>query len=97
MAADLQQQIERIRAKSLVLRDKYQALQLSYKQLRQENTDLQAQLMVRDAELEKLRLQVEYLTVASTVRHSEGDLAATRATIADLFREIDACIKDLHE
>lgn len=97
MAADLQQQIERIRAKSLVLRDKYQALQLSFKQLRQENTDLQAQIMVRDAELEKLRLQVEYLTVASTVRHSEGDLVATRATIADLIREIDACIKDLHE
>lgn len=97
MAADLQQQIERVRAKSVVLRDKYLALHKSYDELRKENTDLKAELIAREGDLEKLRLQVEYLTVASTVKSSEGDLAATRAIIADLIREIDLCIKDLHE
>ena len=97
MAADLQQQIERVRAKSRVLIEKYLALRRSYDELRNENTDLKAQIIARDGDLEKLRLQVEYLTVASTVRHSQGDLAATRATIAELIREIDSCIEDLKE
>lgn len=97
MAKDLQQQIERIRAKTTVVVEKYARLNAAWMAAKEEITDLKAQVLARDEEIERLRLQVEYLTVASTVRITGDDLKATRAMVADLVREIDRCISDLKE
>lgn len=97
MASDLQQQLENIRAKARVVGEKYQHLKKAYDDARDEISALKAQVLARDEELEKLRLQVEYLSIASTVRITGPDLASTKAMIADLVREIDRCLIDLND
>lgn len=97
MASDLQQQLESIRAKALVMVEKYEKLRQAYASARAEISELKAQVLSRDEEIEKLKLKVEYLSVASTVRLTGEDLVAARAMVADLVREIDRCIADLLE
>lgn len=97
MASDLQQQLERVRAKATVVGEKYQHLRSEFLAAKDEISELKAKVLARDAEIEQLKLQVEYLTVASTVRLTGDDLKATRAMVADLVREIDKCIADLKE
>ncbi len=97
MAADLQKQIERVKAKAQVLSEKYYVLQDNYTNARNEISHLKAEALARESQIEKLQVQVEYLTVASTVKATGDDIEATRAMIADLVREIDRCIKDLLE
>ncbi len=97
MASDLQNQLKTVRAKTQVVGEKYRYLRQQYDMLRAENSELKAQIRARDEELEKLKMQVEYLSIASTVRLTGDDLKATRAMVADLVREIDRCIADLME
>lgn len=97
MASDLQNQLESVRAKTRVVGEKYRHLKQAYDSARVEIAELKAQVRSRDEELEKLRMQVEYLSIASTVRLTGDDLKATRAMVADLVREIDRCIADLME
>lgn len=95
MAGNLEQQLERIRAKMLVVSEKYQHLREAFEAQKVEISDLRAQVLARDEELEKLRLKVEYMSIASTVSLTADDLSATRALVADLVREIDRCLADL--
>ncbi len=97
MASDLQQQIERVQAKTRVLGEKYRAVKQQRDAAREEVAGLKAQLLARDSQLEQLKQQVEYLTVASAVNNTTGDLETTRAIIAGLLRDIDRCITDLLE
>lgn len=97
MASDLQQQLDRVRAKTTVVGEKYQRLHSAYLAAKDEISELKAALLARDTEIEQLKMQVEYLTVASTVRITGDDLKSTRAMVADLVREIDRCISDLKE
>ncbi len=97
MASDLQQQLESIRAKALVVVEKYDRLKQAYDTARNEIADLKAQVLARDEELERLKMKVEYLSIASTVRLTSDDLASARTMVADLVREIDRCIADLLE
>ena len=97
MASDLQQQLESIRAKALVMVEKYDRLRQAYNDARSEISELKAQVLSRDEELERLKMKVEYLSVASTVRLTGDDLASARTMVADLVREIDRCIADLLE
>jgi len=97
MASDLQQQLESVRAKTRVVGEKYHHLRDAYLAAKDEISDLKAQVLARDEEIEKLRMKVEYLSMASTVRLTGDDLAATRAMVADLVRDIDRCIADLTE
>lgn len=94
MAANLQQQLHRVQSKALVVSEKYRSLRESHDAARAEISNLKAQLLARDTTIERLRSQLDYLKIASTL----GDAAQpeeTRAMIADLMREIDRCIADL--
>lgn len=95
MATDYNDQVNRIRAKAGVIVEKYSHLKEAYSQAREEITDLRAKLIARDKEIEKLRMQVEHLSIASVVKVSGDDLELTRAMVADLVREIDRCLIDL--
>lgn len=97
MAGDLQNQILSVRAKARVVGEKYRHIKNAYDNAREEISDLKAQILARDKEIEELRMKVEYLSIASTVRLTGDNLAATRAMVADLVREIDECLADLKE
>lgn len=97
MAENLREQLDRVKSKASVMVEKYQRLNQAYDESRREVTELQATLRAREAEIEKLKLNVEYLSVASTIKLSGDDLASTRAMVADLVREIDRCIVELSE
>lgn len=97
MPSDLQQQLESVRAKARVVTEKYHHLKEAYDAAKDEISTLKAEILARDEELEQLKLKVEYLSIASTVRITGDDLASTRAMVADLVREIDRCLADLKE
>ncbi len=97
MASDLHQQIERVRAKTLVLSEKYAMTRASLEEAREQITDLKAKIMSRDKTIQDLKAKVEYLTVVSVIEHDAGSVEASRAIIADLLKEVDKCIRDLVE
>lgn len=97
MAANLREQLDRVRSKTSIVVEKYHRLKEAYTDARQENDRLKAELLARDKEIEQLRMKVEYLSIASTVKLTGNDLETTRAMVADLVREIDRCIADLSE
>ena len=97
MAADLKDQLDRVRSKATVLVEKYVRLKGAYDEAHEQVARLKADVLARDKEIEQLRMKVEYLSIASTVKLSGDDLQSTRAMIADLVREIDRCIADLSD
>lgn len=97
MARDFHTQLESVSAKMSVLMERYNSLDESYRQAREDIIQLKAAVLARDKEIEKLRLDAEYLTVAATAGSDRGNVEATREMLADLVREIDRCIADLLE
>lgn len=97
MAENLGEQIARVRSKASILVEKYLLLREAFENGRNEIAELKGELIAKNAEIEKLRLQVEYLSIASTVKMSSEDIESTRALVANLVREIDRCISDLSE
>lgn len=97
MAVDFNEQLDLIRSKATVMVEKYSRLLKAFEEVREEANQLRSDLMARDKEIEQLRMKVEYLSIASTVKISGDDLEATRAMVADLVRDIDRCIADLND
>ena len=95
MAVDLQQQLDRVSAKARLVLEKYRILSDEKERLESENERLKADLLSRDRELERLRQEVEYQKMATTIVPDRGDLSRTRAMISDLVRDIDRCIAEL--
>lgn len=97
MARDFKQQLDSVSAKLLVLSERYHKLDESYRAARAEITELKATLLAHEREIDRLKVDNEYLTVASTVGGNRENREAVRALIADLVRDIDRCITDLLE
>lgn len=97
MASDLQQSLSRVSEKARLLIGRFRALDLERERLQQRVVELEKELDARNKELEQLRMQSEYLTVAAQLTPDRDTLERTRATIASLVREIDRCIVDLNE
>lgn len=97
MTGELQQTIERLRAKMLVVSDRFTLV------CRQRDTAL---ARIAELELERdtlrkqvgeLRQEVDFLKIATTIAPERKDVEHTRALLAELVREIDKCIADLKE
>ena len=97
MTSDLRDTLNRLSEKSRFLTQRYRRVSEERKQALDQVEDLRRTLRQRDKELQTLRMQVEYLTVVSTIAPSRESLDETRARIAGLMREIDRCIADLKE
>ena len=97
MARDFNTQIQSLSAKMAVIAEKYSVLESQYRDAREEIIQLKAVVLAREKELQQLRLQAEYLTVATTLGSDRSSVEATRAMLADLVRDIDRCIADLME
>lgn len=92
---DFHEQLRRIVDKTRLLLIRNQALAEEVKRLKSEAADRKAELLARDSEIEKLRLELEYLKVASTVSPTADDRRHAAEMISNLVREIDRCIADL--
>ena len=67
MVSELQTTLRRLQAKSDVLLEKYHALKLEKEAVEQENDQLRSRLAQLDKEIEKLRLDYEYLQMARMI------------------------------
>ena len=67
MVSELQSTLERIKSKSDVLLEKYNALRLEKEAVEQENSQLRSRLAQLDKELELMRRDYEYLQMARMI------------------------------
>ena len=95
MADNLQQSIDRLKAKAALLTERYiivdKAREEALAQVAELQTrvrDLSRQLALRNAEIERLK-------VSSVLSPDHYDVEATRQFLSGLVREIDKCIAQL--
>lgn len=95
MAKDLAEQLTRLGHKCELLLTRYTLLRSRNAELRRENERLAAAVKARDALIERLELERENLRVSAVVATTPAEVTRTRAMLAELVRDIDACIADL--
>lgn len=95
MAKDFAEQTSRIGNKAELLFTRYSMLKEENARMREQLIELQATLRARDTEIERQRLELEHLRVSSAIAPDSATAREARATIAELVREIDACVADL--
>ena len=97
MVSELQTTLRRLQAKSDVLLEKYHALKLEKEAVEQENDQLRSRLAQLDKEIEKLRLDYEYLQMARMITPTRESVVQSRAIPAKLVQDVDKCISQLME
>ena len=97
MVSELQTTLRRLQAKSDVLLEKYHALKLEKEAVEQENDQLRSRLAQLDKEIEKLRLDYEYLQMARMITSTRESVVQSRAILAKLVQDVDKCISQLME
>ena len=97
MVSELQTTLRRLQAKSDVLLEKYHALKLEKEAGEQENDQLRSRLAQLDKEIEKLRLDYEYLQMARMITPTRESVVQSRAILAKLVQDVDKCISQLME
>lgn len=97
MAGELQQTIDRINAKAQILLDRYSLIKEQRRQAVERIRELEAGLERLAAENERLRTEVEFLRIATTIAPSREDVGRSRALLSELVREIDKCITELND
>lgn len=95
MATELHSIVERILNKSSVLVEKYQALEIEKMNVEQKLQEVQAETEVLRKEVERLKLDNEYLRMARAIAPSYELLAESRAAVSQLVRDVDKCISQL--
>ncbi|MEE0979732.1 MAG: hypothetical protein UH625_10055 [Muribaculaceae bacterium] len=97
MAQDLQQRLLRLKGKmdllieqGVLLRKQKQEADIRARQL-QEIVDRQRR------EIESLKMQLEYMQIASSFAPSREQVEQSRAILSGLVRDIDKCINDLKQ
>ena len=97
MVSELQTTLRRLQAKSDVLLEKYHALKIEKEAVEQENDQLRSRLAQLDKEIEKLRLDYEYLQMARMITPTRESVVQSRAILAKLVQDVDKCISQLME
>ena len=97
MVSELQSTLERIKSKSDVLLEKYNALRLEKEAVEQENSQLRSRLAQLDKELELMRRDYEYLQIARMITPTRESVVQSRAILAKLVQDVDKCISQLME
>ena len=97
MVSEQQTTLRRLQAKSDVLLEKYHALKLEKEAVEQENDQLRSRLAQLDKEIEKLRLDYEYLQMARMITPTRESVVQSRAILAKLVQDVDKCISQLME
>ena len=92
---DLEAILQRLRAKSDVLAEKYQALKSAKLRLDNENESLKHQMVKLQQTIEQQRSEINYLKLARSLSQSPEDLAKSKAILSQLVRDVDKCISQL--
>lgn len=97
MAGNLQQRLESLRSKAVLLTQRYAVLLEQKQQADSLIADLQRTLEQQRREMDVMRQQIEHLRVVSTIDPRREDVEMTRSVLNKLVRDIDKCINDLTE
>lgn len=97
MAGELQQTIERLKAKMLVVTDRFTFVCNERDAAQARVQELEKELDSARKTIDRLTQEVEFLRIATTIAPERKDVEHTRALLAELVREIDNCIADLKE
>ncbi len=95
MAGTVKDTYGSIRSKVEVILARQQMLVREIEAQRAENRRLESEIASLRKELEGVRVDNEYLTVASVLAHNREDVEHTRSLLAGLVRDIDRCIAEL--
>lgn len=97
MAEALQQTISRLKAKMLVVADRFAMVCTQRDEALTRVADLENQLEEARKDISRLQQENEFLKIATTIAPSREDVEHTRALLTELVREIDKCIADFKE
>ena len=97
MAVDLKQQLERVAAKADLIIERCRRLTIQRDEALAKAADLERQLAERDSEIGRLKVDNEYLGLASALCPDRKEIENARSLISGLVRDIDRCILDLKE
>lgn len=97
MAVNLHETVNRLRSKSVVLIERYNALVAEKESVEQQNKDLMKDLATLKKELAQSHVDNEYLRLAKSISTNPDELAKSRAIISKLVRDVDKCISQLTE
>ncbi len=95
MAATLQQRLESIRSKALLLTERYAEVLEEKRAAEAQIDELRAQLQRQQREMSHLKQQIENLQVVRTISRKREDVERSRAFLSQLVRDIDKCIAEL--
>lgn len=95
MAVDLEELIERLQRKMLVLVDKYRLLESDKKSVDEENARLKAEIENLKKQLEQTNTDKEFLRIARNISNTPEQLAENKAVLVRLVRDVDKCIAQL--
>ena len=73
----------------------YETLRRQNDELRRRLEEMQAALLARDAQIQKLEMQAEHTRISAALAATPADVQAARSLISSLVREIDDCVADL--
>lgn len=95
MAEQLSHGVESVRAKCLVLQERYLRLKEERDEARAEIAALRSQLSEQLAAAERLGSELRSLRMSAAISPDRADRDALRDLLTGLVREIDQCISDL--
>lgn len=95
MAATLQQRLDSIRSKALLLTERYAEVLEEKRAAEAQIDELRAQLQRQQREMNHLKQQIENLQVVRTISRKREDVERSRAFLSQLVRDIDKCIAEL--
>lgn len=97
MANELQQTLARIISKSIILVEKYRALERAHQELASDNEQLKNEIEQMKKDNERIKQEISYLKMARVIAPTHEDVDNARTTISTLVRDIDKCIAQLNE
>lgn len=91
----LDESLKRISEKAHIMVQRYDAVCQERTQALERIEALETELRDKQKRIEELQIRNQYLSVSSTLAPDRDAIDKTRATIANLVREIDRCIADI--
>lgn len=97
MAENLKQTLERLRGKADILTQRYQRLLQEKQEADLCIKELTSLNKSQQDEINRLKQEVEYLKVVTTLNPDRETVEKSRAFLSGLVREIDKCIVELNQ
>ncbi|MDE6467290.1 MAG: hypothetical protein K2L28_00115 [Muribaculaceae bacterium] len=95
MAKDLAEQLSRIGHKAELLVTRYESLKDENQALRERVQELEARLISCNRTIERQSVEIEHFKISSAIAPDAATAREARTILAELVREIDACVADL--